>query len=211
MRSRGARHALVAVVIAMCVPTLAVAQQDAATARDAQQARREARAAARAEVRRDARRDASGNADPSQNPDERSKAMQERRRIEGALREALALTVRQRLNLNDQQTTRLMDVNRKFGEDRLRIARDEIRIRRELRQSIDGRDSSRSPVTARLLDELLDAQRQRLDLQQKEQSALSEFLTPEQRARYIAMMEQLRRRIQIRADSARAAGTPPDA
>ena len=39
--------------------------------------------------------------------------------------------------------------------------------------------------------------------------ALSEFLTPEQRARYIAMMEQLRRRIQQRADSARSAMAPP--
>jgi Spy/CpxP family protein refolding chaperone len=50
---------------------------------------------------------------------------------------------------------------------------------------------------------LLDVQRQRLELQQKEQTELSEFLTPEQRARYIGMMEQLRRRIQARADSAR--------
>jgi hypothetical protein len=211
MNCRGAKRTALLAIVSLLVPMLAVAQQDAATTRDAQQARREARAEARADARRDARRDANAGVEANQNPDERSKAMQERRRVEGALREALALAVRQRLNLNDQQAARLMDVNRKFGEDRLRLARDEIRIRRELRQSIDGRDSARSPGTARLLDELLDAQRQRLDLQQKEQSALSEFLTPEQRARYIGMMEQLRRRIQLRADSARTAGAPPDA
>lgn len=194
MISRNARRLLGAAMLAAMAPGLAAAQ-DGTTARDAIRARREARREANA---------------AAQNPDERNKALAERMRVEGSLREALAQAVKQRLNLNDQQATRLMDVNRKFGEDRLRIARDEIRIRRDLRQSISGRDSSRSPETARLLDELLDTQRQRLDLQQKEQAALSEFLTPEQRARYIAMMEQLRRRIQLRADSARAAGGPPE-
>ena len=183
---------LIALSVAISVPSL-VGAQDAANTSDALRARRQARREARA----------------GQNPEERSKAFAERQRVENALREALAQAVRQRLNLTDQQATRLMDVNRKFSEDRLRIARDEIRIRRDLRLSLGGRDSSRSPETARLLDDLLDAQRQRLDLQQREQTTLSEFLTPEQRARYIGMMEQLRRRIQQRADSARAGAAPP--
>jgi Spy/CpxP family protein refolding chaperone len=186
------------VLLALCAAVLIapahLSAQDATTAREAIRARREARREANAQ----------------QNPDERNKALAERQRVESSLREALAQAVKQRLNLNDQQATRLMDVNRKFSEDRIRIARDEIRIRRELRQSMNGGDSARSPVTARLLDELLNAQRDRLELQQKEQNALSEFLTPEQRARYIAMMEQLRRRIQQRADSARGAGGPPE-
>ena len=193
MNARVTRRAGVIIAALAMLPMLAQAQ-DATTAREALRARREARREAAAQ----------------QTPDEHNKALAERQRVENALREALAVAVKQRLSLNDQQTSRLMDVNRKFSEDRIRIARDEIRIRRELRQSIAGGDSTRSPATARLLDELLDAQRKRLDLQQKEQNALSEFLTPEQRARYIAMMEQLRRRIQVRADSARAAGVPPD-
>lgn len=134
-------------------------------------------------------------------------ALAERLRLEASLRQTLARTVRQRLNLSDDQAMRLMDVNRKFSEDRLRLARDEMRIRRELRLAISGGDSARSPATGRLLDELLEAQRQRLDLQAKEQTELSDFLTPEQRARYIGLMEQLRRRIQTRADSARG-GAP---
>ncbi|MBC7843566.1 MAG: hypothetical protein H7099_14695 [Gemmatimonadaceae bacterium] len=194
MTFRGSQRWLWTMLLAAVVPSVIMAQ-DATTARE------------RIRARREARRDANA----AQSPDERNRALAERQRVENALREALAQAVKQRLNLNDQQASRLMDVNRRFSEDRIRIARDEIRIRRELRQSINGRDSSRSPETARLLDELLDAQRQRLDLQQKEQTALSEFLTPEQRARYIAMMEQLRRRIQLRADSARSSGDPPDA
>ena len=192
MIGRMLRRSLIALCVAITVPSFAAAQ-DAATTREAIRARRQARRDARAE----------------QNPEERSKAFAERQRVENALREALAQAVRQRLNLSDPQATRLMDVNRKFSEDRMRIVREEIRIRRDLRLSLDGRDSSRSPETARLLDDLLDTQRQRLDLQQREQTALSEFLTPEQRARYIAMMEQLRRRIQQRADSGRPAMVPP--
>lgn len=195
MTSRRCFRVLLVLVTAVAVPSMSMAQ-DATSAREAVAARREARREARA----------------AQTPVDRSKALAERQRVEGALREALAQAVRQRLNLTDVQATRLMDVNRKFSDDRLRIARDEIRIRRDLRQAINGRDSSHSPETARLLDELLDTQRQRLDLQQKEQTVLSEFLTPEQRARYIAMMEQLRRRIQQRADSVRnVVIDPPDA
>ncbi len=184
-------------VLLLAISAVQAGAQDATTAREAMRARREARQAARAELNAE---------DPLRN----NKAAAERLRVENSLREALARVVRQRLNLTDQQATRLMDVNRRFGEQRLKIARDEMRIRRDLRQSIASGDSTSSPNTARLLDDLLDAQRQRLELQQKEQESLSEFLTPEQRARYIGMMEQLRRRIQQRADSGRGAGTPPE-
>lgn len=160
----------------------------------------EAREAARA--RREARREAMIQQNADQ-PGRNNPAMAERLRLEGALRAALGRAVRERLNLTEPQSARLMEVNRRFSEDRMTLARDEMRIRRDLRFSIASGDSSRSPETARLLDDLLDTQRQRLELQQKEQAALSEFLTPEQRARYIAMMEQLRRRIQARADSIR--------
>ncbi len=183
--------------VLLAISAVNAGAQDATTAREAMRARREARQAARAELNAE---------DPLRN----NKAAAERLRVENSLREALARVVRQRLNLTDQQATRLMDVNRRFGEQRLKVARDEMRIRRDLRQSIASGDSTSSPNTARLLDDLLDAQRQRLELQQKEQEALSEFLTPEQRARYIGMMEQLRRRIQQRADSVRGGDPPPE-
>jgi len=183
------RRLVLTIACVGCVP-MALEAQDAGAAREA------------ARVRRDARREArtSETAEPEMR---RNGSMAERERVEGTLRSALARAVRERLNLNDQQASRLMDVNRRFGDDRIRLTRDELRIRRDLRQSIADRDSSRAPETARLLDGLLEVQRQRLELQQKEQSQLSEFLTPEQRARYIAMMDQLRRRIQTRADSGR--------
>ncbi len=183
------RRVALSVAVLLSVPAVTHAQ-DATTAREAARARRDARREARAEGSADAQGRSGG-------------ALPERERVERTLRAALARAVRERLNLNDQQASRLMDVNRKFGEDRIRLTRDELRIRRDLRLAIASGDSSRSPETARLLDGLLDVQRQRLELQQKEQTELSEFLTPEQRARYIGMMEQLRKRIQARADSGR--------
>ena len=144
-------------------------------------------------------------------PAERLPEFERRARAEQGLREAFARQVRVRLALTDDQATRLQEVNRRFADERLRILRDEFRVRRELRRSLGGVDSSRSPETGRLLDDLLDLQRQRLDVQQREQQALAEFLTPEQRARYLAMMEELRRRVQARVDSGRPdrRGGPP--
>ena len=179
--------------LALLLSARADAQQDGRV-RDAMRAQREAR--------REARRETQGAPDGEQ-PQRNDAVLAERMRVENRLRHALARAVRERLSLTEAQATRLMDVNRKLSDERGSLARDEMRIRRDLRASIGGRDSTGSPETARLLDALLDAQRRRLDLQQKEQSELSLFLTPEQRARYIAMMEQLRRRIHSRADSVR--------
>ena len=198
MIARFSHRRLTVAALLVLLPSGLHGQQATGSAADAARARREAR--------RDARLEA------QQVPEDvrTNRAMSERLRVEGALRTALARAVRERLSLNDQQATRLMDVNRRFGEDRIRLARNEIRLRRDLRQTLVSNDSARSPATARLLDELLNVQRERVELQQKEQTALSEFLTPEQRARYIAMMEQLRRRIQARTDSARGMGGPPE-
>jgi hypothetical protein len=193
----------VAALALLCVAAPLAGAQDAAAAA----ARADARAARRDAARRERMSAAQPGIADQGGPNQ---PMVDRTRIEGALRQALAQAVRQRLNLNDDQTTKLIDVNRRFSEDRLRLARDEIRIRRELRQSVNAGAPANSQGTARLLDQLLETQQQRVNLQQKEQTELSVFLTPEQRARYIAMMEQLRRRIQLRADSARASALPPD-
>lgn len=185
---RSPLHAVGCVALALVMASRADAQGGAV--RDAMRAQREARREAR-------------GAPDGEIQLRNEAAVAERMRVENRLRLALARAVRERLNLTEGQATRLMEVNRRLSDERGTLARDEMRIRRDLRASISGRDSTSSPETARLLDALLDAQRRRLDLQQKEQAELSLFLTPEQRARYIAMMEQLRRRIQARSDSVR--------
>ena len=159
-----------------------------------------------ARARRDARRETLASPDSQRMPRAGGTSADDRRRAENRLRAALTQAVRRRLNLTDEQTARLIDVNRRFSEERTTVTREELRIRRDLRRSIAGGDTAQSAATAQLLDDLLAVQRKRLDFQQKEQAALSEFLTPEQRARYIGMMEQLRRRVESRTDSARGRG-----
>lgn len=134
-------------------------------------------------------------------PRDGAPGVERRARAEQALREQLDRTVRERLALTDEQAVRLREVNARFAQERVRILREEFRVRRALRHALGPVDSTRPPETARLLDQLLDLQRQRLDVQQREQQALAEFLTPEQRARYLALMEELRRRVQARVDS----------
>ena len=159
-----------------------------------------------ARARQDARRETLANPDSQRLPRAGGTSADDRLRAENRLRASLTQAVRRRLNLTDEQTARLVDVNRRFSEERTTVTREELRIRRDLRRSIAGGDTAQSAATAQLLDELLAVQHKRLDLHQKEQAALSEFLSPEQRARYIGMMEQLRRRIESRTDSARGRG-----
>jgi hypothetical protein len=185
-------------VLACAVPALAPAQADAAqTRRDALRAERAAARQAERQANR-IERAAAAQTDP----------VARRALLESRLREALGQVVKERLNLDDAQTTRLMSVNQRFNDDRMRLFRDEVRIRRDLRQAIAGGASETSPQTGQLLDQLLDIQRQRVESQQREQQALAEFLTPEQRARYLTMMDQLRRRVQARLQENAAAGPP---
>lgn len=135
--------------------------------------------------------------------------IERRAMVEQQLREAFARTVKERLALTDEQVTRLQEVNRRFADERIGLMREEFRLRRELRRALATGDSTRGTTgTAALLDGVLDIQRRRLDVQQREQQALAEFLTPEQRARYLALQDQLRRRVQARLDSTRGARPP---
>ncbi|HET9683588.1 MAG TPA: hypothetical protein VFP15_05755, partial [Gemmatimonadaceae bacterium] len=49
---------------------------------------------------------------------------------------------------------------------------------------------------AAALDQLLKLQRQRLDTQAEEQEELATFMSPLQRAKYAALQEQVRRRVE---------------
>ena len=62
---------------------------------------------------------------------------------------------------------------------------------------------------AAALDRVLQLQRQRLDLMADEQKDLAGFLTPVQRAKYAALQEQIRRRVEnARRQRAALAATP---
>jgi hypothetical protein len=120
----------------------------------------------------------------------------ERAQLEQRLRQQLARVVRERLGLNDEQMRRLSDVNQQYDAQRRELLRREFETRRGLRQHlIDTTGPVDENAVAQLLTEQLRIQRSRMDLLEAEQNDLARFLTPSQRAKYLAIQEQMRRQM----------------
>lgn len=122
--------------------------------------------------------------------------VQGQRGLELQFRQRLAEVVRRRLNLNDSQMRQLGTVNDRFERDRMRLLRDERQVRQALRAEVLAGDSADQAKVASLLDRALQIQRERLDVTEREQRELSTFMTPMQRAKYFAIQDELRRRME---------------
>ena len=116
--------------------------------------------------------------------------------LERQFRERLAEVVRRRLNLNDVQMRQLRQVNERVERERMQLLREERQVRVALRTEMLAGDSADQERVATLLDNTLRIQRRRLDLTEQEQRALSDFMTPLQRAQYFAIQDDLRRRLE---------------
>jgi hypothetical protein len=111
-----------------------------------------------------------------------------RQQVEAAFDRAL----RQRVGLSDEQVRRLAPLSQRIEQRRRTLLMEEMTVRQGLRREL-GADSADQRIVAESLERLLAIQRQRLDLVAEEQKALSEFMTPVQRARYHALQETVRR------------------
>ena len=114
--------------------------------------------------------------------------------LEQQFRERTAKLVQQRLGLTDAQLARLEQTNARYAPQLRRLATQERDIRSQLRQEMTAGNSANQQHVSDLLDAALRLQRERLDLVQTEQKELSAFLTPVQRARYIALQAQFGKR-----------------
>jgi hypothetical protein len=97
--------------------------------------------------------------------------------------------------------------SRTYDERRRALAVEERAQRQTLRQQLLLTDAAADhDRNAKALDRLHQLQRERIDLQIAEQREFAGFMTPLQRARYAALQEQLRRRVdslrRARPDSA---------
>ena len=120
----------------------------------------------------------------------------ERAALEERFRERTAEVVRRRLQLNDDQMARLRTTNQQFDRQRTALVADEREARQALRAELVAGDAANQQKVAGLLDQLMRVQRRRLDLVESEQRELGKFLTPVQRAKYFALQNEIRKRVE---------------
>lgn len=138
---------------------------------------------------------------------------QSRPLIEQRLRERVAEITRERLQLDDAQMAKLQAVNARFAPQLAAVVAQERETRHQLRAQITVASPDQNQVGG-LLDSILRLQKQRIALLESEQKDLAAFLTPVQRAKYMALQAQIRRRAEeLRGENAldrrRRAGNPP--
>jgi protein CpxP len=115
--------------------------------------------------------------------------------LEQQFRERVAKLAQQRIGLTDAQMTQLQQTNARFGPQLNQILAQERETRRQLRLEMTATTPNQQHVST-LLDQSLQLQKQRIAVVEQEQKDLARFMTPVQRARYIALQQQFRRRAQ---------------
>jgi len=125
----------------------------------------------------------------------RAPANANRPALEQQFRERVAKLAQQRIGLTDGQMTQLGQSNARFAPQLNQIATQERETRQRLRMEMTSDTPNQQHVSA-LLDQSLQLQKQRIALVEQEQKDLARFMTPVQRARYIALQQQFRRRAQ---------------
>ena len=102
----------------------------------------------------------------------------------------LAEAVKRRLGLNEDQARRLRDATARYANERQQLFRRERALRREMRDELARGGAAQQERVGRMLDSLLAVQRSRMELVSAEQRDLARFLTPIQRAEFLAMQER---------------------
>lgn len=142
-------------------------------------------------------------ADAQQQPANSSDAPPRRQRValEQRVQQGLGRLMRERVGLSDAQIRQLAPVRQRFEARRRELLTGERAARTELRRLIQagGTDSTTQARVAALIAQLHDLQRRRVQLFEDEQRELAGFMTPVQRARYQAVQENIRRRVQAGA------------
>jgi Mg2+ and Co2+ transporter CorA len=134
--------------------------------------------------------------------------------LEAQLNQKLTQRVRVELGLGPDQMTKLGEVNRRFVQQQRALDQHEMQTRQALRQALQETPSpDQEKRVGDLHDQVMQMQRQRLDLTSAEQKELAGFMTNAQRVRFQALQENFRRQLQegLRQQAAArgARGGPP--
>lgn len=134
-----------------------------------------------------------------------------RQQLQRRVQQAIWKMTKRRVGLTDDQMARLAPVHQRFESRRRNLTREERQTRVALRDALrDSTHVDQAQVSA-YLDHLVQIQKQRSELIEDEQKELAQFMTPVQRARYTALQEQVRLRIQQLARRNQAAAAPDSA
>lgn len=121
---------------------------------------------------------------------------QRRAQLEQQVRQRLARMLRERVGLTDEQLEQVAQVNRRFEDRRRMLVEQERDIRIGLRREVLREEDADQERVSHLLEQAVQVQRQRLGVLEEEHRALAEFLTPVQRAKYMAVQEQIHRALE---------------
>ena len=116
--------------------------------------------------------------------------------LEQQIRERFAGVVRNQLRLDDRQMRQLGDVSRRFEGRRRGLNVRERSARDVLRTEVAADRNADNPRVATALQEILSIQKERTAIVEDEDKELANFLTPVQRARWFALQDQFRRRVE---------------
>jgi Spy/CpxP family protein refolding chaperone len=125
-----------------------------------------------------------------------SPANPNRAALEQRFREQWVKVAQQRLDLTDAQLAQLAQSNARFAPQQNQLLAQERETRRQLRVEMTAGNQPNQQHVSALLDDALRLQKQRIALVEAEQKDLARFLTPVQRAGYLSLQAQVRRRAQ---------------
>lgn len=128
-------------------------------------------------------------------PQPRAEQAPRRDILEQRFRQRTEQVVRERLNLNDDQVSRLRAVNADIGGKRNALVDQERSVRSSLRDEMSKGNGADQNRVAQLMAQAHDLQVKRFALQQDEQQQLSGFMSPIQVAQYVGLQAQMRQRI----------------
>lgn len=119
-----------------------------------------------------------------------------RQQLEQQLRQGMWRIAKQRIGFTDDQMAKLEETSKRYDGRRKALNVEERAQRLTLRQEILADSKADQALIARALDRVLELQRARVDLQAQEQTEFATFMTPIQRAKYAALQEEVRRRVE---------------
>lgn len=119
-----------------------------------------------------------------------------RQQMELQIRRTFWRVAKQRIGFTDEQMTRIERTSQRFDQRRRQLAQQERTLRIALRREIVLDSSANQASIATALDQVHGLQRERLDLQLEEQKEFAAFMTPLQRAKFLTLQEQVRKRLQ---------------